>query len=121
LAILALDHVQLAMPRGGEERARRFYCGLLGMEELPKPAALQASGGVWFRSGSVELHLGVEAEFQPARKAHPGLRVDGIDSLAARLDAAGCDVVWDDRHPGVRRFYAQDPFGNRVEFLQPVG
>jgi catechol 2,3-dioxygenase-like lactoylglutathione lyase family enzyme len=121
LAILALDHVQLAMPAGGEERARGFYAGLLGMQEIPKPASLQASGGVWFRAGRAELHLGVEADFQPARKAHPGLRVDDLDALALRLEAAGCAISWDDRYPGVRRFYVEDPFGNRLEMLRPEG
>jgi len=119
LAILALDHVQLAMPSGGEDLARSFYAGLLGMEELLKPASLQASGGVWFLSGAAELHLGVEADFRPAQKAHPALRVDDIDRLASRLREAGFEVSWDGRYPGVRRFYVQDPFGNRVEILQP--
>lgn len=121
MAILALDHVQLAMPAGGEDQARSFYAGLLGMEELPKPPSLQASGGIWFRSGSVELHLGIEADFQPARKAHPGLRVDDIERLASRFHEAGYEVSWDERYPGIRRFYVQDPFGNRVEILQPTG
>jgi len=121
LAILALDHVQLAMPAGGDDRARSFYVGLLGMEELAKPPPLQASGGVWFRSGSAELHLGIKADFQPARKAHPGLRVDDIERFASRFQEAGREVAWDERYPGVRRFYVQDPFGNRVEILQSAG
>jgi catechol 2,3-dioxygenase-like lactoylglutathione lyase family enzyme len=120
VAILALDHVQLAIPDGGESQARSFYAGLLGMQELAKPALLEASGGVWFRAGGVELHLGVEADFRPARKAHPGVRVDDVERLAFRLGEAGHDVLWDERYPGVRRFYVHDPFGNRLEFLQPV-
>jgi catechol 2,3-dioxygenase-like lactoylglutathione lyase family enzyme len=117
---LALDHVQLAIPVGGEEDARLFYRDVLGFEEVEKPAPMRSSGGVWFRSGVVELHLGVESDFRPARKAHPGLRVDGIDALASRLSAAGLVLEWDERYPGVRRFYVADPFGNRIEILQPA-
>jgi catechol 2,3-dioxygenase-like lactoylglutathione lyase family enzyme len=109
-----LDHVQVAMPPGGEEAARRFYAGLLGLAEITKPDALRASGGVWFAPG---VHLGVESDFRPARKAHPGLRLGDLDGAAARLEAAGADVEWDERRPGVRRFYTHDPFGNRLELL----
>jgi catechol 2,3-dioxygenase-like lactoylglutathione lyase family enzyme len=109
-----LDHVQVAMPPGGEEAARRFYAGLLGLAEIRKPEALEANGGVWFEPG---VHLGVEASFWPARKAHPGLRMADLDGVAARLEAAGADVEWDERLPGVRRFYTHDPFGNRLELL----
>lgn len=119
LTFLALDHVQLAMPPGGEEPARGFYGGVLGLGEIPKPETMRAGGGVWFRSGGVELHLGPEGNFSPARKAHPGLRVDQIDLLAERCEAAGFPVEWDARYPGVRRFYVHDPFGNRIEVLQP--
>jgi catechol 2,3-dioxygenase-like lactoylglutathione lyase family enzyme len=111
----ALDHVQVAMPAGGEEAARRFYGGVLGLAEIAKPAPMQATGGVWFEPG---LHLGVEAAFQPARKAHPGLRMADLDAAAARLQAAGADVEWDTRWPEVRRFYTHDPFGNRLELLE---
>jgi catechol 2,3-dioxygenase-like lactoylglutathione lyase family enzyme len=117
---VAFDHVQLAMPVGGEEDARLFYGDVLGFEEVEKPAPMRGSGGVWFRSGCVELHLGAEAGFRPARKAHPGLRVDDIDELASRLSAAGLMLEWDERYTGVRRFYVADPFGNRVEILQPA-
>ncbi len=110
----ALDHVQVAMPPGGEDAARRFYAGLLGLAEIGKPEALEANGGVWFEPG---VHLGVEASFSPARKAHPGLRTADLDGVAARLEAAGADVEWDERRPGVRRFYTHDPFGNRLELL----
>ena len=115
-----IHHVQLAIPVGGEEQARSFYGELLGMTELPKPPVLAARGGCGFRAGGWELHLGVEPECQPARKAHPGVLVQGIDELAARLTAGGAEVDWDDNFPGHRRFYAQDPYGNRLEFLEPL-
>jgi catechol 2,3-dioxygenase-like lactoylglutathione lyase family enzyme len=110
----ALDHVQLAMPAGGEEAARGFYHGLLGLAEVEKPESLRAGGGVWFEPS---IHLGVEADFRPARKAHPGLRMPDLDGVAARLARAGVEVQWDERLPGVRRFYVHDPFGNRIELL----
>lgn len=114
-----LHHAQLAMPAGTEPAVRAFYVGILGMTELDKPPVLAARGGCWFRSGALELHLGVERDFSPARKAHPGMLVSDIDALAARLTASGVDVEWDDDFPGHRRFYAHDPLGNRLEFLQP--
>jgi catechol 2,3-dioxygenase-like lactoylglutathione lyase family enzyme len=112
-----LDHVQLAAPPGSEPEARRFYGTLLGLDEIPKPQPMRASGGVWFALGEGELHVGIEDPFAPARKAHPGLRVDAdeLDVIAARLEQAGTAVTWDDRYPGVRRFYTADPFGNRIE------
>jgi catechol 2,3-dioxygenase-like lactoylglutathione lyase family enzyme len=110
----ALDHVQLAMPPGGEDAARGFYGGLIGLAEIAKPEPTRASGGVWFEPG---IHLGVEADFRPARKAHPGLRVGDLDGVAARLAAAGSEIAWDDRWPGMRRFHTFDPFGNRLELL----
>ncbi|MFP8959902.1 glyoxalase [Streptomyces nanhaiensis] len=119
--IEALDHVQLAAPRGSEEVLRAFYAGLLGMAETPRPPALAARGGCWFEAGSVRLHLGIEDGFRPALKAHPGLRVADVDTLAARLADAGHPVAWDDSVPGVRRFHSADPVGNRLEFLQPHG
>ncbi|WP_320779426.1 VOC family protein [Streptomyces sp. CRN 30] len=116
--IIALDHVQLAAPPGAEERLRAFYAGVLGMTEIHRPPALAARGGCWFRSGTVELHLGVEAGFRPARKAHPGLRVTDVQTCAARLTACGAPVIWDTGRPGHRRFHTEDPVGNRLEFLQ---
>ena len=117
--ITGIDHVQLAMPPGHEEAARSFYAGLLGMTERPKPPALAARGGCWFASGAAVLHLGVEEEFRPARKAHAALLVDDLDELAAELKAAGYDCVpADGEIPGVRRSHSHDPFGNRVEFQQ---
>ncbi|MFS4096195.1 VOC family protein [Streptomyces sp. AF1A] len=119
--LVAVDHVQLAAPPGSEDTLRSYYAGVLGMTEVPKPPALAARGGCWFEAGSVQLHLGIEADFRPARKAHPGLRVRGIEAYAARLAAKGAEVTWDDGLPGHRRFYSQDPVGNRLEFLEPAG
>ncbi|MFJ3337668.1 VOC family protein [Streptomyces sp. NPDC086766] len=119
--IAALDHVQLAAPPGAEDRLRAYYADVLGMTEIPKPPLLAARGGCWFQAGTVQLHLGIERDFRPARKAHPGLRVTGIEAYAARLEARGAKVTWDDGLPGHRRFYSEDPVGNRLEFLQPAG
>jgi catechol 2,3-dioxygenase-like lactoylglutathione lyase family enzyme len=114
VAITGIDHVQVAAPPGCEEAARRFYGGLLEMEELPKPAALVARGGCWFRAGSQELHVGVEEPFAPAHKAHPGLVASDIKALCRRLDAAG--VAWEtDDAIGAQRIFVRDPFGNRLE------
>ena len=117
---MRLDHVQLAAPPGCEAAAREFYGGLLGLPELEKPAPMRASGGAWFALDGQELHIGVVADgFAPATKAHPGLRVgaDELSAYAERLHEAGAPVEWDDRYPGVRRFFTADPFGNRVELL----
>jgi catechol 2,3-dioxygenase-like lactoylglutathione lyase family enzyme len=111
--ITGLDHVQVAAPPGCEAEARAFYGALLGLTEVPKPPVLAARGGVWFGV----LHVGVAADFVPAAKAHPALRVTALDALAARLTAAGVEVRWDDEIPGVARFYADDPWGNRLEFV----
>jgi len=119
--MLGLDHVQIAAPPGCEDDARRFYGGLLGMREVPKPEALRARGGVWFACGQHELHVGVERDFSPARKAHPGLVSDDAETVALRLVEAGCDVTWDENIPGVRRFYTEDPFGNRLEVRHAGG
>ena len=117
--ITGFDHVQLAMPRGREQDARAFYAGLLGMAELPKPAALLPRGGCWFASGTAVLHLGVEEPFAPARKAHPALLADQLDALESALESAGYPCVRADGEiAGVRRFHTHDPFGNRVEFQQ---
>lgn len=114
-----LHHVQLAIPADGEDACRKFWGETLGMAEMSKPPALAARGGCWFDGGGVEVHLGVEPDFAPSRKAHPGILVTGLRDLAARLEAAGTAVTWDDQMPGYDRFYAADPFGNRLEFLQP--
>ncbi|MFJ8634157.1 glyoxalase [Streptomyces sp. NPDC093568] len=118
--ITAVDHVQLAAPPGSEERLRTYYVEVLGMAEIPKPPALAARGGCWFHAGGVQLHLGIDADFHPARKAHPGLRVTGIERYGARLAAHGAPVEWDENLPGHRRFYSSDPVGNRLEFLEPT-
>ncbi|MEI4470666.1 VOC family protein [Frigidibacter sp. MR17.24] len=116
--ILALHHVQLAMPRGGEPAARQFYGGVLGLPEVAKPAALAGRGGCWFESGELRLHLGVETPFVPARKAHPGLQVADLSELCARLDRHGIAVTPDAALPGLRRVHVADPFGNRLELLE---
>ena len=117
VSFVRLDHVQLAMPTGGETTARSYYVDLLGMTEEPKPAALAARGGCWFRAGGVALHLGAEGDFRPSRKAHPGVLIDDLDTLAQRLVDGGREVRWSDEVPGVRRFHTDDPFGNRLEFV----
>jgi catechol 2,3-dioxygenase-like lactoylglutathione lyase family enzyme len=116
--IRGYDHVQVAIPVGGEASARAFYAGLLGMAELEKPPALAARGGCWFASGTAILHLGVEEPFAPARKAHPAFVVDDLDALDATLTAAGHPTTPANEIPGVRRFHSADPFGNRLEFQQ---
>lgn len=119
MTITGLDHVQVAIPKGGEDAARVFYGELLGLVEQPKPPALAARGGCWFRSGSAALHLGVEEPFVPARKAHPAFLVDDLEAAEATLVAAGYGCVRSDGEvPGVRRFHTADPFGNRVELQQ---
>jgi catechol 2,3-dioxygenase-like lactoylglutathione lyase family enzyme len=119
--ITGLDHVQLSMPAGGEEAARDFYGGLLGLLEVPKPPALAVRGGCWFTGpaggAGVAIHLGVEADFRPARRAHPALVVDDLAGLRAALEGAGVTIVDDDAGVGVRRFHAFDPFGNRLELV----
>ncbi|MGO4571587.1 glyoxalase [Microvirga sp. 2TAF3] len=115
--MLRLDHVQLAIPPGAENECRRFYVDILGMEEVPKPPALAKRGGLWLRSGEVQIHLGVEADFHPALKAHPGIVVGDLDRLAETLARSGHEPIWDDSLPEIRRFYVADPLGNRLEFL----
>jgi len=116
---VGLHHVQLAMPEGEEDRARAFYGNVLGFTETPKPEHLAGRGGCWFRSEQgVELHLGVERDFRPARKAHPALMVEGLDALEELLLEAGVEVVRDTQLDGHRRFYASDPFGNRLELIE---
>jgi len=121
IPFVAIDHVQLAMPAGEEAAARGFYLDLLGMTEIAKPPELAKRGGCWFASGSVQLHLGVEADFRPAKKAHPALRCGNYDELTAKLRASfrtsGVDVHEDANIPGVRRCHIFDPFGNRIELI----
>jgi catechol 2,3-dioxygenase-like lactoylglutathione lyase family enzyme len=117
--VAGLHHIQLAIPAGSEEACRQFWVQTLGLTELTKPAGLAKRGGCWFGGGSLEVHLGVEDDFTPARKAHPGILVSGLADLAARLEAAGATVTWDSELSGHDRFYSHDPFGNRLEFLSP--
>jgi catechol 2,3-dioxygenase-like lactoylglutathione lyase family enzyme len=117
---MRIHHVQLLCPPGSESVARAFYRGVLGFDELPKPPVLAIRGGCWFRAGGIELHVSIDPEFAPASKAHPGLLWPDLDHLADRLCAAGRPVRWDGDFPGMRRFYTDDPFGNRLEFLSPA-
>jgi catechol 2,3-dioxygenase-like lactoylglutathione lyase family enzyme len=122
--IEGLDHVQVAAPPGCEREARRFYGELLGLAEVPKPGVLAARGGAWFACGAQQLHVGVAEDFEAARKAHPALRVTDVaelERLGERLEYAGVAVRWDEALPGARRFYTEDPWGNRVELLAPAG
>lgn len=117
--ILSFDHVQLAIPEGGEDRARAFYSGLLGFTEIPKPAELTKRGGAWFQSGGVQLHLGVDQNFHPARKAHPAFIVDDLNTLLENVQRAGFE--WDVSQPGLEgyeRAHIYDPFGNRIELME---
>jgi len=115
--LIGIDHVQLAAPPGGEDAARDYYVGLLGMVELTKPPQLAARGGCWFSGGGAVIHIGIEESFRPARKAHPGLLVADLDALAATLTGRGLSVRWDETIPGRRRFHSEDPHGNRLEFI----
>lgn len=118
--ISGLHHVQLAAPVGSEGRTRWFYATVLGLPEVAKPPVLAARGGAWFRSSFVEVHVGAEEEFRPARKAHPGLLVTGLVEFAERIESYGVDVEWDDSFPGFRRCYVHDPHGNRLELMEPL-
>ena len=115
--ITRIDHIQIAAPAGCEAAAREFYGGFLGLLEIEKPATLRARGGCWFTCGDQQLHIGVESDFRPAKKAHPAFAVSDLDKLRAVLRAKGIQITDDDALPGMRRFYAEDPFGNRLEFL----
>jgi catechol 2,3-dioxygenase-like lactoylglutathione lyase family enzyme len=120
VTITAIDHVQLAMPAGGEPDARAFYAELLGLPERPKPPHLAKRGGCWFESEAVKIHLGAESDFRPAKKAHPALLVTDLPALVERLRAAGIELVDDEPLEGYDRVYAYDPFGNRLELLEPT-
>lgn len=115
-----VHHIQVAIPAGGEDRARGFYRDLLGLTEIDKPASLHSLGGVWFSTGTIDLHLGVEANFAPAKKAHVAYQVADLAAVAEAMTHAGFAVIPDDRLPGFDRFYTEDPFGNRVEILTPT-
>jgi catechol 2,3-dioxygenase-like lactoylglutathione lyase family enzyme len=120
-AITGIHHIQLAMPPGEEAAGRAFYGELLGLPEVPKPSELAPRGGIWFREGSLEVHLGVEHQgFRPASKAHPAFVVHGLDELRERLHAAGYRIDEDVQLEGYRRFHVRDPFGNRLELVEPA-
>lgn len=119
-SIHGLDHVQIAIPAGQDVVAREFYAGVLGLPEVPVPANLAHLAAMWFERGNLRLHLGVTTEFQPARKAHPALLVTGLAALAQRLREAGVAIVSADPLEGYNRFFVFDPFGNRIEFLEPI-
>jgi catechol 2,3-dioxygenase-like lactoylglutathione lyase family enzyme len=110
-----IDHVQVAIPVGGEDDARSFYVGVLGLTEVPKPAELAVRGGAWFEAGATRIHVGVEDPFVPARKAHPALLVARLRELIVATDL---DVTWSDEIPGVERCHVHDPFGNRIELIE---
>lgn len=115
-----LDHIQLAMPAHQEALAREFYSGILGLTEIPKPANLAQRGGVWFEGGKARLHLGIDVDFRPARKAHPALLVRELAALKQHLDYHGVSVTVDEPLEGYQRIYVSDPFGNRIELLEPL-
>lgn len=119
MPVIGLDHIQLAIPEGGEVKAREFYGNVLGMREVEKPANLSRKG-CWFEAGALNLHIGVDPEFRPASKAHPALLVDDIDGVERTLAAAGYPIVGDKPIEGYRRFFTQDPFGNRIELMQTL-
>jgi catechol 2,3-dioxygenase-like lactoylglutathione lyase family enzyme len=120
VTVIAIDHVQLAMPPGREGEAVAFYETLLGLANVPKPPHLAVRGGCWFEGDGVKVHLGVEPDFRPARKAHPALLVDDLPTLARRLEAAGHEVRTEGGLDGYDQRYVDDPFGNRLELLQPA-
>ena len=118
MRVLGIDHVQIAMPEGSEDRARVFYGEILGMKEIPKPQVLAGRGGCWFASGTAQVHLGAEEGFRPARKAHPALVVEGLDEVLAKCQAAGLPTRPDAEIDGRRRVHVFDPFGNRLELME---
>ena len=117
MRILGIDHVQLSIPEGGEDAARGFYEGILGLTEVPKPRELADKGGCWFAAGGTHVHLGVDADFRPARRAHVALVVDDLAALRTTLAAAGSPIVEDEARLPVERCYTADPFGNRIELV----
>jgi catechol 2,3-dioxygenase-like lactoylglutathione lyase family enzyme len=120
VTVIRLDHVQVAMPAGGEDDATAFYEGVLGIKRVPKPPHLAVRGGCWFESGDLKVHLGVDAELRPATKAHPAFIVGDLQALTREIVAAGYGVVDDEPLDGYDRVYVNDPFGNRIELMQPL-
>jgi len=121
MKVLRIDHVQLAMPLGSETCARGFYCDVLGMKEIPKPGALVGRGGCWFASGAAQVHLGVDEDFRPGKKAHPALVVEGLDEILARCEVTGLPSKSDTEIDGRRRVHIFDPFGNCLELIEAKG
>lgn len=117
MTIVALDHIQLALPKGSEDQMRAFYCGPLEMTEVPKPLPLSGRGGFWAMAGPIQVHFGVDPDFTPASKAHPAFVVDDLDALAQRLSSGGYTVKWDTALPEIKRFFTSDPVGNRIELI----
>ncbi|MHC8515056.1 VOC family protein [Sporosarcina sp. ITBMC105] len=115
--LTGIDHIQIAAPPNAEEQARQFYGKLLGMEEIPKPENLAARGGCWFQCGTQGVHIGIQADFSPAKKAHPGFTVNALPALKSRLEQAGYTISEEPPIDGRTRFFTHDPFGNRIEFL----
>lgn len=120
MRIAAIDHVQLAMPQGREAEARAFYDRTLGIAEVPKPPDLARRGGCWFERGSLKVHLGVEADFRPAKKAHPAFLVEDLPTLMKALAAGGYTMKTDEPLEGYHRIYVDDPFGNRIELMEKI-
>ena len=120
MLIKRVDHIQLAAPIGSEDEARSFFQGVLSLNEVEKPHELKKNGGVWFSNGHIHIHVGIEEPFAPAKKAHPAFEVSDIEALASQITGKGVDIKYDDRLPGAKRFYVNDPFGNRLEFLEWV-
>lgn len=120
MLIKRIDHIQLAAPIGGEDKARTFFQDVLSLQEVEKPLELKKNGGVWFSNGHIHIHVGIEEPFLPAKKAHPAFEVSDIEALASQITEKGASIQHDDRLPGAKRFYVSDPFGNRLEFLEWV-
>jgi catechol 2,3-dioxygenase-like lactoylglutathione lyase family enzyme len=119
MSVLGIDHILLAMPAGQEDKARAFYTGVLLLEEKVKPPVLAARGGAWFTNGTIEVHLGVEKDFRPARKAHPAFVVRDLNGFIERAQRNGCEIADDEPLPGYARIFIYDPFGNRLELIEP--
>ncbi|MBL8265649.1 VOC family protein [Steroidobacter sp.] len=118
MSAMWIDHVQVAIPKGGEAAAREFYAQLLGLTEIPKPSSLAGRGGLWLQAANIQFHLGVDPDFRPATKAHVGFAVENLSAVLGRLEAAGYDIQPDDSVAGLNRAFTSDPFGNRVELLE---
>ena len=114
----AINHIQLAAPKGSEDTARKFFKDILGFDEVEKPEELKKRGGVWFEFGNYQIHIGIEEPFSPAKKAHPAFEVENIEELKKHLRTKGVDIIEDDKLPGAKRFFTSDPFGNRIELLE---